>query len=411
MLNRFWILFIISVFVSPLKISAQVKDTGVFNKPFKKRPADSLARQMDVVDFIDNIFNIHLSSKPDTLKLKAGKLFFAVAPAIGYTLEGNWLANVSVNTSFYTANPDSTNLSTINYGAQYDLNHQFTAPIISSVWLKNNKINLLGDWRYYRYPSYIYGLGGNTLLANADFINYSYVRIYQEILGHFNSYFYVGGGINYDNHFDIIELGKNADFDSYTKGAKSTISSGPVIHFMYDSRSNINNPRDASYASVTYRYNNSLLGSTSQWQSTFIELKKYVQLNPSSPNVLALWSWNVFTFAGDAPYFDLPSDGWDIFNNSGRGYIQGRFRGKNMLYDEAEYRFRILNNGLLGGVVFTNVESVSQYPDNKFAYLDPGYGVGVRLKMNKYSDVNLCIDYGFGLMGSRGLFFNLGEVF
>jgi len=31
--------------------------------------------------------------------------------------------------------------------------------------------------------------------------------------------------------------------------------------------------------------------------------------------------------------------------------------------------------------------------------------------MNEFSDVNLCIDYAFGLMGSNGFFFNLGEVF
>ena len=31
--------------------------------------------------------------------------------------------------------------------------------------------------------------------------------------------------------------------------------------------------------------------------------------------------------------------------------------------------------------------------------------------MNKFSNTNLAIDYGFGVNGSHGLFFNLGEVF
>jgi hypothetical protein len=254
-------------------------------------------------------------------------------------------------------------------------------------------------------------LGGNTQAWNADLINYSYIRFYQEALGHFDSYFYFGGGYNFDYHYDISESGSNADYNSYNNSVKQTISSGPILHFMYDSRTNINNPRDAFYGSISYRYNPAFLGSSSQWQSIFIEFKKYIKLWRSSPNVLALWSWNVFTFGGNAPYFDLPSNGWDIYSNSGRGYIQGRFRGQNMLYDEAEYRFRILKNGLLGGLLFANAESVSQYPGNRFQYIDPGEGAGIRLKMNKYSDVNLCIDYGFGLYGSRGFFFNLGEVF
>jgi len=405
-------LLLASLSISPALTIAQSKDSVVQKtENAKEKEADSLSRQKDIFDLFNNFFGAHISSKPDTLKLRPGKLFLAIVPAIGYTLEGNWLANVSLNTSFYTSNPQSTNLSTINYGTQYDLNHQLIVPIISDIWLKNNVINLLGDWRYYIYPSYTYGLGGNTLLSNADLIDYSYIRIYQEILGHFNSYFYFGGGYNYDNHFDIKELGSNPDFNLYNNGATQTISSGPVVHFMYDSRSNINNPIDAFYGSITYRYSSTILGSTEQWQSLFLEFKKYIKLFASSPNVLALWSWNVFTFEGNPPYFDMPSNGWDINNNSGRGYIQGRFRGQNMLYDEAEYRFRITHNGLLGGVIFANAESVSQYPSNKFEYINPGYGLGLRVKMNKYSDVNLCFDYGFGLMGSRGLFVNLGEVF
>jgi hypothetical protein len=398
------------LFISCLVI-AQSKDTVVKKESTREKVADSLSHQLDIFDLFNKLFGAHISSKPDTLKLRPGKLYLALVPAIGYTLEGNWLGDIAINTSFYMSNPDSTNLSSINYVAQYDLNHQLIIPIISNIWLKNNKIDLLGDWRYYIYPSYTYGLGGNTLLSNADLIDYSYIRFYQEVLGHFNSFFYFGGGFNYDNHFDIKELGSNPDFDLYNKGATQTISSGPVMHFIYDSRSNINNPIDAFYGSVTYRYSTTLLGSTQQWQSLFLEFKKYIKLWPSSPNVLALWSWNVFTLGGNPPYFDMPSNGWDVNNNSGRGYIQGRFRGQNMVYDEAEYRFRITSNGLLGGVVFVNAESVSQYPENRFTYIDPGYGIGVRLKMNKYSNVNLCFDYGFGLMGSRGLFVNLGEVF
>ncbi|HSY77913.1 MAG TPA: hypothetical protein VK890_13690, partial [Bacteroidia bacterium] len=120
---------------------------------------------------------------------------------------------------------------------------------------------------------------------------------------------------------------------------------------------------------------------------------------------------NEFTFGNNVPYFDLPSTGWDDYSNSGRGYIQGRFRGTGIIYLEGEYRFDILNNGLLGGVVFVNGESVPNYPANSFTDIHPGGGIGLRLKMNKYSNTNLCVDYGFGDEGSRGFFFNVGEVF
>ena len=39
------------------------------------------------------------------------------------------------------------------------------------------------------------------------------------------------------------------------------------------------------------------------------------------------------------------------------------------------------------------------------------YGFGIRIKVNKVSNTNIAIDYGFGLDGSHGFFVNLGELF
>ena len=119
---------------------------------------------------------------------------------------------------------------------------------------------------------------------------------------------------------------------------------------------------------------------------------------------MAFWSWNEFTYGGKVPYFDLPSVGWDEYSNTGRGFIQGRFRGIDIIYLEGEYRFDILRNGLIGGVVFCNGESVPNYPSGSFTAIHVGKGIGLRIKMNKYSDTNLCIDYGIGDGGSRGFF-------
>ena len=48
---------------------------------------------------------------------------------------------------------------------------------------------------------------------------------------------------------------------------------------------------------------------------------------------------------------------------------------------------------------------------NKFSSVLPAAGLGIRLKLNKFSKTNLCLDYGVGLGGSRGFAFNVGEVF
>jgi hypothetical protein len=108
-----------------------------------------------------------------------------------------------------------------------------------------------------------------------------------------------------------------------------------------------------------------------------------------------------------------------MYGNTGRGFIQGRFRGKNLVYGEAEYRYGITRNRLLGGVVFANAQSVTEInytrgkgeSDGGFERVVPALGAGLRLNLNKASRTNLAIDYAWGLDGSHGLALNLGEVF
>lgn len=67
-----------------------------------------------------------------------------------------------------------------------------------------------------------------------------------------------------------------------------------------------------------------------------------------------------------------------------------------MVYQEAEYRFQMSQNGLLGGVVFINAQTFSAAEGTALQKLQPGCGLGARIKLNKVSKTNICIDYGFG---------------
>ena len=220
----------------------------------------------------------------------------------------------------------------------------------------------------------------------------------------------MGYNISYHNNIEVYPTTPNdiLDFDKYGR-TKNSNSSGPSVHALFDNRGNTINPQKGAYANVTYYNYAKIFGSDNNWQAVIVDLRKYFVVGRHK-NVIAFWSYNWFT-SGNAPYLDLPSTGWDAYSNVGRGYIQSRLRGQNLLYVEAEYRFKITHNGLFGGVLFTNAQSVSDYPINKFKTVYPAAGFGLRFKLNKYSGTNLSIDYGFGADGSKGLFINIGEVF
>jgi hypothetical protein len=371
--------------------------------------------QLDLVDVGRNFLRNSREKRMDTTAQKTGKLHISALPIVGYTLQTGFAGVLSSNFAFYTSEHSQANLSSILTSITYSQYRQIIFPIQADIWTKGNKYNIITDWRYLKYPSDTYGLGGNTATDSGYSIDYSYLRFHQAILKTISKDLYLGLGYDLDYFWNIAEIdpppGKATDFDTYGFHRKE-VASGIDLHFLYDSRRNQINPENGGYYSVSYRPNFTFLGSDANWQSLILDLRKYIRWPGSTHNVLAVWSYDWFTTGGgNPPYLLLPSTGWDAYSNTARGYIQGRYRSRNMLYLESEYRFGISSNGLLGGVVFANAQSFSEPVSGRFEYLVPGYGGGIRISLNKFSRTNLCVDYGSGRNGSGGFFVNLGEVF
>ncbi len=403
------IIILISLFFEGLFFVPAIAQQGIVNW-------DASRDRDNGKDLIDVFRSLEKNKKPrvDSLAETVGKLHFSMVPALGYTLTTGWAGILAGNVGFYTYNPKTTNLSSISTSIVYSQFNQLTVPLLMNLWSNNNSFNYVIDWRYYKYPQNTYGLGGHSSLENADLIDYSQIRLHQSVLKKIVTNLYGGFGYFLDYHWNIKELGQadSAISDARRYGlTPKSVSSGLVANLLYDNRKNSINPDGGFYANVLYRPNFKFLGSDRNWQSLTIDIRKYFKFPAGSNNILAIWSYDWLTVRGKPPYLDLPSTGWDAYNNTGRGYIQGRFRGKNMLYLETEYRFCLSRNGLFGGVVFANAQSFAEMPANYYDDVWPAAGVGIRIKINKHSKANICIDYGFGADGSRGLFVNVGEVF
>ena len=251
-------------------------------------------------------------------------------------------------------------------------------------------------------------------MSDKYIIDYQQVRFYETILKNIRKNIYFGFGYEMNHYWNIKETeiqppGRITDFQKYGLTRQST-SSGVAIDFIYDSRENSINPEGGSfYANLQLLQDAKFLGADGYWNSVLIDLRKYIKMPLHT--VLALWFYSVITISGDPPYLDLPGTGSDTYNNTGRGYEQARFIGKKMVDLEMEYRFDISRNGLIGVVIFANAESLSELESNKFEVISPGFGIGLRIKFNKFSGTNVCVDYGVGTKGSKGFVGNLGEVF
>jgi hypothetical protein len=369
-------------------------------------------KQTDIIDIANKVFHKDLHQRTENIS----SLHLSAVPAAGYSLQTGWAGVLSANIGFYDEKHPAKDakISSILTSVTYSQYSQIILPVQASIWARKDKYNIITDWRYMEYPSTTFGLGGKSNFTDGSTIDFNYIKLHQAILKRVKKDLFAGIGYYFDYFWNVrqvdVPLNDTTDFQKYGL-TKTSSSSGIALRLLFDSRLNQINPAQGWYSNIVFRPNFTFLGSDNNWQSLLVEVRKYFPFPVRSKNVLALWSYNWITMGGKPPYLMLPSTGWDDFFNTGRGYIQGRYRGRNMVYFESEYRFAITNNGLFGGVVFANAQSFSKDLSKQLTTIAPGYGAGVRIKLNKFSGANLCIDYGIGIEGSRGISVNLGEVF
>jgi hypothetical protein len=382
---------------------------NIFTLALYKQPGlDSM------VDFVDGLYRVLKINKPRSQDEKQNKTLFTFIPAVEYSLATGFASSLNAN-FILPVKKITDNHSFVSSELKYTQNKQVIAQMVSNVWLKSNEYNINTSWSYLKFPQKDFGLGSSSNLKLFDNLDYSYIKLHQSIVKRIAPNVYFGPGLNIDyrwNISDTTSLNKPLlGFKEYGITKQST-SIGLLLNLLYDTRKQVSNPApNSSYFYLVYRNNLKLLGSDQNWQSILLDYRKYIPFPLGSKNILAFWSYNVFTIKGKQPYLDLPSTASDTYTNTGRGYIQGRFRGDKFVFAESEYRFGITENGFLGGVVFANMQSVSEMQGKPLQSILPGYGAGIRIKLSKHSNTNVAIDYGIGQGGSKGIFMNLGEVF
>ena len=147
-------------------------------------------------------------------------------------------------------------------------------------------------------------------------------------------------------------------------------SSALNMNLIFDSRDNMINSYKGIYAMLSWRGGLKILGNKYSTNLFSFEWRSFHPLSKSNPrHLLAFWLMGNFSKAGDFPYMILPATAYDQRGRSARGYTQGRFRGDNLLYGEAEYRFPLSKpGGVLGGVLFVNATTADN-PKQDLNYL------------------------------------------
>ena len=362
----------------------------------------------------------------------------ASSPATGFQLgaagQGAW----------YNGLPEETRISQASANVTVTAKSQVLITMKSTVMSNQDKWIWTGDWRYYFYSQSTYGLGTNSPdSASLDYgvnvggvdtesnpgeqpMEFRWLRLHETALRQIRKNLFAGVGYHLDMYQNIedknLDLANNKLTDHYIYSIQRGLSpekysvSGVSVNVVYDSRDNQINPYKGIYASGSYKLNSTALGSTRDSEFAWLEFRAYKGLSAKKPrHLLAFWAFANSLVGGTAPYLTLPAANYDMRNRSARAYVQGRFRGEEMVYSELEYRFPISRcTGVLGGVVFVNgITTSNREPGAQvrvFDYIKAWYGFGLRIAAHKLSRTNIAIDVGFGEK-SMGIYFGAAEVF
>jgi hypothetical protein len=423
--GRFF-LFLVLIFAIPVLVSAQDS---------LKISADTGCVQRDLPDVIRTALH-----KPPKNKTESGGSLLLV-PVIGSNPATGFIFGVSGQ--YALKMPGSTLYSLIIATAQVTSKSQLIFMVRNNIYTRSNKVFLTGDWRYLVYSQTTYGLGttspeGGILdfqysLAGAETnddslcqpMKFNFARFHQSVAFKIKPGFYAGLGYAYDGYSKIVDeklrlepgdtfLTSHYAYSKYYGfPVDKYFSSAINANLVYDSRDNMIRPYKGIYAMASWRGGYRFLGNEKNVNYFQLEWRSYHPLSKANPShQVAIWAMGNFSGSGKYPYLVLPATAYDQRGRSGRGYTQGRFRGPNLVYGEAEYRFPFKCGGILGGVLFLNGTTTDNPALNLklFESIKAGYGAGLRIMVDKRSRTNLAVDFGFG-QKSFGFYLAASETF
>ncbi|WP_108945381.1 BamA/TamA family outer membrane protein [Shewanella halifaxensis] len=298
--------------------------------------------------------------------------------------------------------------SSIVLNSFVSMNNSYGVEVENMTFFNGGKQRLQLGLELHNEAAVYYGQGieqGNIDANHHEFEEqvYSFKPVYMTEVAD-NYFLGLGADFTYASadKLELVETGLPVDSSEILP---DNFSSGVKLTSIYDSRDyRLNATQGWLFQIDAGLYHNSEYSSFSTYD---VELANYIDLSKTSllSNAPGLIAWQVqghFT-NGDVPWNMLPDLGG---SGAMRGYIKGRYRDKQMMMSQVEYRLPIFQR--YGMVFWGGVGSVADKVSNLNEELLTSYGTGFRFKIK--DNINLRVDIGVG-ENETNFYLNVNEVF
>ena len=327
-------------------------------------------------------------------------------PTIAYAPETSWELGVS-SLYVYSANRDLSNrLSEIKAFTFYTLENQYGFWLDHALYTDENKWFFYGRARYQSFPLFYYGIGRETPSEHIALIDGEYTLFRERLLRETLPSLYFGLELDYQGLNRVNYIDTEPDFELPEVGAMGSNNLGIGLGLLYNNIHNAMNPRQGLYSEWAFMNYNAAAGSDFNMTTYIIDNRIYQPVKENT--VFATQLYGQFT-SGNPPFNMLSLMGGESLM---RGYYLGRYRDKNLVAGQVEYRILpFAFSKRWGASVFLAVGQVygGDYGFNWDLFLPTG-GAGIRYLIFPEKDIYTRIDVSFTEEG-RGVYFFIGEAF
>ncbi len=348
---------------------------------------------------------VSIATGEESDSLKAYRTRLSVFPFAYYTPETQLALGGGGIVTFYTANDSLLRPSKLGVSGDYSTNGQYKVGLNPELYFFQNKYFFSLKINYGESKNKFYGIGPET--PTIDEVGYN-VRTYGLLLsGQLPSVFVLStrGGIVYDlRQTDITKSSDNRYLSAGgVPGEKGGLTSGLGLVQVWDDRDNLFFPTSGNFDQMKFVVYSRDLGSDYSFLRFTWDVRSY---RPLAENHILAVQFLTSIMTGNPPFYELSALGGQ---NTMRGYFYGRYRDKDYIAAQAEYRTFVWNR--IGFVVFGGGGAVADDVTHfRSKNVQSSFGGGIRYKFNVAEQINLRADIGIG-KGSTGIYFGIEEAF
>jgi hypothetical protein len=333
---------------------------------------------------------------------------FLAYPTLAYAPETSWEFGISSLFVYYARRDTTNRLSEINGFSFYTLENQYGAWFDHALYTHENRWSFIGRFRYQNFPLLYFGIGPNTPKDFEARVDAQQLNIKERALKKISKNIFAGVEVDLQRLASVNFVPHGQNIIDKPLGHQGSTNFGIGGGILYDNRHNVLNVRHGGFAELALLQYDKRWGSDYSFTTILSDNRFYKSINKN--NVLAAQLFGQFSIK-QPPFNQLSLLGGESLM---RGYYTGRFRDRNQIASQVEYRFLPLpfkftkrwGAAVFGGTgtVFNSFESLST---KDFVFTGGG---GIRFLMFPKKDIFSRFDVAFTREGT-GIYIFIGEAF